>query len=152
MGRRGPRPTPSKILKARGSWRATGREGEPEATGAPVCPTFLDDTAKEVWAETCDELDRMGILASADKWTLAAYCVACSQLARTTAELATDTLTTETQRGSASNPLVTIQHKAIEKIAKLASHFGLSPSARVGLRVDSNKSGSDDGANILKLG
>lgn len=154
MGRRGPPPTPSKLLKARGSWRAAEREGEPEASGTPTIPACLekDETAKDIWTEVCHELDDMGLLASADKWAIAAYCIACAQLSRTTEELATQLLTTETNRGETSNPLVTIQHKAMEKIAKLGMQFGLSPSARVGLRVDKQKPESDAGVKILKLG
>src|SRR5947209_513230 len=73
MGQRGPAPTPTPILDARGSWRAKGRDGEVQLpVKAPTCPAFLPDEAKDEWKRQCALLPQMGVLAEVDRAALAA--------------------------------------------------------------------------------
>lgn len=77
MGRRGPAATPTPILKARGSWRAKLREGEPVVDvheEIPEPPKFLKGEALKCWNRTAQELVKMKVLAASDVDQLAQYC------------------------------------------------------------------------------
>ena len=74
---RGPKPTPTAILKARGSWRAKDR---PDADNSvpverPVMPDFITGFARTKWYELCTLLLNARILTKLDAFCLARYCV-----------------------------------------------------------------------------
>ena len=76
MGKRGPRPTPTSILKLRGSTLVTPEREAAEVhgpTGAPNRPDWLDDQAKAAWDEIAPMLQDMGILTRIDGNALARY-------------------------------------------------------------------------------
>ncbi len=76
MGTRGPQPTPTSILEARGSWRAKVRENEPQLpTSAPACPRKLSKGARRWWTLTVPLLQAMKVLTAADGEVLSRYCV-----------------------------------------------------------------------------
>src|SRR5262245_17317041 len=80
MGRRGPQPTPTEILRLRGSWRAKEREGEVVySRGRPTCPAFLSREAKAEWRRQMPQLEAAGVLATVDRAVLAAYCEAWAE-------------------------------------------------------------------------
>jgi P27 family predicted phage terminase small subunit len=77
MGQRGPKPTPTKLLHLRGSWRAKGREGR-EPTPAPVArfdpPAWLSPEAKQVWGRVIRHLKPLGLITRLDMHVMARYC------------------------------------------------------------------------------
>lgn len=75
MGTRGPQPTPTAILKLRGSKRERyERKGEPQpAEGRPEHPDGLSRPAAEVWKQVCSLLNDMGVLAVSDGAQLERY-------------------------------------------------------------------------------
>ena len=75
MGKRGPAPTPTAVLRLRGTYRKhrSRREPTPDST-APECPDWLDDQAKEAWAQVLPQLERMGVMTGIDGNALARYC------------------------------------------------------------------------------
>ncbi len=77
MGRRGPKPTPTPILKLRGSTLATQRREESEVqgpTGRPECPKWLDADARSAWEELIPMLESMRVLTPIDGNALARDC------------------------------------------------------------------------------
>ena len=63
MGRRGPPPTPTPMLKLRGSWRADVNRAEPQPEmGKPKCPDWIDVYAKAAWKQLVPQLEQMGVL------------------------------------------------------------------------------------------
>ena len=73
--RRGPAPTPTKILELRGSKKAKSRPNEPKPDrGRPRCPAWLKGNAKSEWKKLVEMTDRMGILTKVDGNALARYC------------------------------------------------------------------------------
>ena len=73
--RRGPAPTPTKILELRGSKRARRNPNEPKPDkGRPRCPLWLKGNAKAEWKKLVEMTDRMGILTKVDGNALARYC------------------------------------------------------------------------------
>ena len=68
MGRRGPAPTPSEILKIRGLKTANRNRNEPKPTpGRPRCPAWLDAEAKRRWRHACSRVGTIGT-AHCNRW------------------------------------------------------------------------------------
>jgi len=146
MGKRGPAPTPTKILKMRGSWRADGRGEEPEPSSEIIrCPAWLSHEAKGVWKQTTELLDEMGILSNTDTNALARYChmfVRWKEAEKFIEEhgevyVVRDKL--EEIQSIRQYPQVVIAHKLALALLRLEQEFGLTPSARVGLTVTKAK-------------
>ena len=77
MGKRGPKPTPTNILKLRGSTLVSKRREASEVQGPegmPDAPDWLDDEARAAWDRLAPMLDGMGILTRVDENALARYC------------------------------------------------------------------------------
>jgi phage terminase small subunit len=78
MGKRGPRPTPTALLRLRGSPLATKRRAATEAkgpAGARDRPEWLDDDAKAVWDQLVPQLAAMQVLSRIDRNAVGRYCV-----------------------------------------------------------------------------
>ena len=146
MGKRGPKPTPTKILENRGSWRATVRSDEPTPdVKIPSAPTWLDREGRREWGRLTRELEKLGIVAQVDRSTLAAYCQAYANLYRAQKEIKVGGITTVSATGSViKHPAMAVMEKAIDQILKGAALFGLSPASRVGLKSPSRKKEKDD--------
>jgi P27 family predicted phage terminase small subunit len=77
MGKRGPKATPTRILKLRGSWRADTRLNEPKALGMPRKPLYVNfsELASRCWDEMMVQLEGTGVLSRTDTNQLARYCL-----------------------------------------------------------------------------
>jgi P27 family predicted phage terminase small subunit len=138
MGRRGPVPTPTAILKQRGSWRAKAREGKEVKgpVGTPICPSWLNQEAKNTWKRIVPKLRAMNVLTMIDGEALARYCQVSSRWKR--AELFIqkhgDTYPLKDEKGQIrclqQFPQVAIANKLAIQLARLEQEFGLTPSAR----------------------
>ena len=145
---RGPAPTPTPILKLRGSWRGDARSGEPrppvESPGDP--PAVLKGEARREWRRVTRLLVAMGCIAKIDRALVTAYCEAWGEFVEASRELQTSGLILKTADGYFyPNPLAGIRSRAVERMTRLAAQFGLSPSARTKLTA---APAQDDGAGI----
>ncbi len=160
MGERGPPPTPTNVLAMRGSWRANRNPDEPRPErGRPRCPKWLDDKAKEAWAQLIPQLDRMGILAKIDGNALARYCRLWSRWRQAEDFLATqgDTYLVKGTDGKATAvkayPQARIAATLAEQLLRIEQHFGMTPASRARLSAPREDEGSDDlRTRYLKLG
>ena len=139
MGKRGPRPTPSNILKLRGSSLATNKRAQSEVQGpdgTPDCPDWLDDNAKSHWAEIVPMLEGMGVLTRIDGVALSRYCRLWSRwrAAEAFIDKSGDVYTIRDEAGKARYlqqfPQVAIAHRLALQLTKLEAEFGMTPSAR----------------------
>ena len=131
MGRRGPKPTPTAMLKLTGSWRADARKSEPKPKlGAPPMPTWLATEAKAEWKRVVPQLQKLGVITLIDRTALALYCQAWADYHDAVAVVKVEGKTFTTPTGYiAKNPLVTIMNKARAAVLRLAQDFGFTPSA-----------------------
>ena len=141
MGKRGPKKTPTKTLKLRGSWRANDRAGEPAASGRAKKPTWLKKLAKKKWTELVPLLENMGVLAEIDSTVLARYCDSWAwwKDLRKTIEKEGECVTSYNKNGDeyvTQNPKVNIALKISAQLAKLESQMGMTPSARADLKTE----------------
>ena len=140
MGQRGTKPTPTAQLKLRNSRLVDQRKGEvkPE-TGIPKPPSILKGAARKEWKYITAELDKLGLVTKVDRALLVSYCEAWAEFLHAWQVVETEGRTYESDKGNLiQSPWVGIKNKAIERIHRMAGHFGLSPSARAGLQVDRN--------------
>ncbi len=137
MGKRGPKPTPRRILELSGSWRArrNGREPLPPR-GVPRCPTFLGRFAKSKYRELAARLDEMGLLTVIDGDMLAAYCQAWEEFISALKLLITEGRTVKLESGYIQpHPAVAMQRSAWQAMRQFGSLFGLDPSSRTRLEI-----------------
>jgi P27 family predicted phage terminase small subunit len=73
MGKPGPRPTPTRILELRGSWRAKKRPGEPQPGGVPQCPEWLSPEGKTAFEVVLRRLQTSQVATQADEEAIARY-------------------------------------------------------------------------------
>jgi P27 family predicted phage terminase small subunit len=151
MGQRGPRPVPTAVLKARGSARAGKNKKEPAPPpGRPACPDWLDDEAKQVWAQVIPLLEEMGVLTRADTNALARYCQLFARWKK--AELFIQRFG-ESYPCKSGNGIVKcflpfpqsgLSLKLSIALTRLEQEFGLTPSARSRIEVDPEFGLSDE--------
>lgn len=150
MGARGPRPTPSEVLRLRGSWRADLNRGEPKPPlGPPERPDWLDEEAAAVWDQLVPQLEAMGVLTRIDGMALARYCLIWKFWRR--AALFVDKYGTSYSikdgngrvKAFGQFPEVAQIHKLSLALSRLEQEFGLTPSARTRINVPLQPKESD---------
>jgi len=172
MGARGPQPTPTALLAARGSWRAKHRvnHGEPMPERAiPSCPSYLGKAERQVWRQLAKELASLGLLTRIDRNPLARYCVlfvrwrkACDFI-----EKYGTTMPVKAVRPAGKNPdggilfeeyvkcfipmpQVNEESNLRDGLLKLEREFGLTPAARTRIRVDLPEDTSSDKSRFFQ--
>ena len=151
MGRRGPAPTPSAVLKLAGSWRAKANPAEPTpANGEPFIPPKLSAAAREVWARTIDTI-APGVLTVDNGPTLARYChntVRWWKLAEWL-DQNEDTYTVTDQLGNTRHvrhPNVITYEKLTHDLLRCEQEFGITPASRtriVAKKTDGKEKGKE---------
>lgn len=133
-GKSGRRPIPSAIKKLRGNpGRRPLNENEPAPELVlPPAPASLSEVGKSKWDEMAIMLYNQGILTEMDLDMLHLYCeewetymYAQSNVARYGLMLIKDGKT-----GLFKNPYYGVSNQSKERLIKLASEFGMTPSSR----------------------
>lgn len=149
---KGPAPTPTPILEARGSKRAAGRKSAPRPPAKlPACPDWLKGDGCNLWERLVKELAEMKVLAQIDQTLLAVLCQTFadwryySDKARTGGDVV---------NGALGNPVISpwvrIRDAAAERLVKLCDRFGLSPAARARLVMNPNEQEADPFEDFLR--
>lgn len=141
MSRRGPAPTPTAILKRRGSrisskGRPKGKE--PVAVkGTMTMPDAVknDALAKAAWLDTLPHLIKMNTVAKADLMALTGLCLAWSRAHKADRQVRKYGLVTKLFSGAiAANPAVAMSRNAWSEVRKFLQEFGMTPSSRTRVR------------------
>lgn len=143
---KGRKPTPTKILEARDSWRAKGtqRKNEPKPKVEELdCPSWLKGRAKAMWLKMSTQLFHIGILTSIDENALARYCRLWARW-RDCEDFITkngESFPILGRNGKATSyrlyPESRVASSLFSELRKLETEFGLTPSSRS--RVDTDK-------------
>lgn len=144
MGRRGPSPTPTNVLKLRGSTLVTKERENREVKGPlgrPTCPKWLDEEAKAAWKQVVPMMEGMGVLTKADGNALARYCRLWSRW-RKAEDFIDEHGLVYPLKDDAGNvkcvqqwPQVAVAHKLAQQLTRLEQEFGLTPSSRARLQM-----------------
>lgn len=144
MGKRGPKPTPTelRILRGNPSKRPlNAAEPQPPSDGI-VMPEHLGEVAARRWGELLPMLQSTRVMTRADVEALARYCDTYEWWLAVRAKLKAegDTYPILNDGGEikyiAQRPEVSIAHKLATQLRQLEADFGLSPAARVSLKVE----------------
>jgi len=151
MGRRGPKPKPTAMLRLEGSWRANDR-GDDLAVPheIPTAPAWLVGDALAVFNDLSGNLFQLpGLLTATDAEALAQLSAAVVEFRQHTQTLSVEGYTTETADGCLkAHPVVYIRQQAWARCRAGFQHFGLTPADRVGLRLEA----PSDRANRKAIG
>lgn len=144
MGRRGPPPQPTKLKLLRGNpgCRPLNADEPQPPTDGVVMPTHLGEVAASRWHQLLPMLQATRVMTRADVEALARYCDTYEWWLATRAKLKKegDTYPILNDGGEvkyiAQRPEVSIAHKLAQQLRQLEADFGLSPAARVSLKVE----------------
>lgn len=152
MGRRGPSPTPTALKLLRGERKDRINNDEPKPReGLPTCPAGVSQEVREIWDYTLAEVAAMGVVSPADRDLLLAYCEAVALHRQVSAIIAEKGLAERSANGGvARHPAVAIQRDTAATMRSLGQEFGLTPSARTGIKVGAQP--KKDGAARLLSG
>jgi len=145
MAKRGPKPTPKKVLRARGSWRGKGRAkpSRPASRLASVEPPKDIARWKEAlaeWKRLAPLLSESGVMAEVDRDILARYCemAALYRRAMKVVSKRGESVKVKSKKGNAyerDRPELVRAMKLSEHMVKLGARLGLSPGDRSTLKV-----------------
>jgi P27 family predicted phage terminase small subunit len=152
MGKRGPKPLPIAVKKARGTHQKC--RDAPNALelppGVPPCPPRLDAAARAIWDELAANETWRVVLATADAFGLE-LLVKHMALERAFASKAARQPMVKTLYGPKPNPAAAEARKEGALVKQLLAEFGLTPSARS--RVSAPvKPKDEDGAESFLFG
>ena len=161
MGQRGPPPTPTPILKLRGSRRATRKREAAEVrgpAGTPDPPDWLDDDARNGWDELVPLLEGMGVLTRIDGNALARYCRLWVRWRKMEAFIQEkgEMYPLRNDDGQVKCfvqwPQVAISNKLAQQLTRLEQEFGMTPSARARIQVAPKQEATRGKARFFEAG
>lgn len=136
MGRRGPPPTPTAVLDARGSWRgrARGRPRRGEELGTsisslvrmPAPPDDLPDNGRRLYRRICSDLRDRGVSRAVDARAILRYV----RLLARWAEADRVILAGQFDGQGKPLPAVVVLNQLEPQLCRLESVLGLTPAAR----------------------
>lgn len=136
---RGRKPKPTAIKQRDGNpGKRPLNECEPiPPLGIPTCPEFLDESARAEWHRCVAILQEMGILTTADRAALAAYCVAYGRWVDAEEQVRKfGPIVKSPDKGfPMQSPYLSIANHALETMRRLMVEFGMTPSSRSRIRV-----------------
>lgn len=158
MGRSGPAPTPTNILKLRGSWRGELNRNEPRPKAArPKCPKWIDSYAKQAWRQLVPQLESLGVLTLLDKHALVVLCQTWARWKKAEEFIQQhgETYPVRDDKGDVRYmkrfPEVATAEACARTLNRYFAEFGLTPSARSRITV-TEPSSSDPKSRFLNVG
>jgi len=136
MAGKGPAPTPTKILKLRGSWRGNRRDGEPEPEPKlPAPPAYLKAGARREWDRIVKVLEPLQYVSEVDQQMLAAYCQSCADYAAAIK--------------ARNEPAI---DKAFSRMLRSSCQLGLTPASRTQCRIAKKDKTTDGKVGLGQAG
>jgi P27 family predicted phage terminase small subunit len=142
MGRRGPAPKPTALRLLHGDHPERVNKKEPPAPELPIeRPLWLSNAAAMEWDQLAGYLAAMGTVKASDELMLGALCETAARwkmvaalCARMPPVFKRDEI--DGQPVLVKNPLYAQARDLTAELRVMAREFGLTPSARAGLRVE----------------
>lgn len=143
---RGPKPTPSSILKGRGTFRPDRRRDELVLpVGSPPCPHSLVADARREYRRLAKLLGGLGVLTLGEPAALSLLAVSWARWEKAEAEIAkSGEVVTAPSGYPIPSPWLAISNRAHNQVLKLCEQFGLTPSARSRVTVKPSEAAAPD--------
>ena len=137
MGKWRTKPTPTNVLKLRGSWRGDINKNEPQPeVGIPDMPEGLEGISKDCWEQVVPILQEMNVLTTADGIALQLLCETFAHWRRAEELLVRhgDVYPILNDNGDVKylqqSPYVAIARNNAKALKDMLCEFGLTPSSR----------------------
>jgi P27 family predicted phage terminase small subunit len=142
MGARGPKPTPSAIKIARGTFRADRAAGnEARPVGKPRCPKWVNADAAKEFRRIVKLLDSMNLLGAVDENALVRYTTTWVRwrqavaMIEKTGEVAIYKDAAGKVKAIQPSAFNSIARSLSEELSRIEASFGMNPSARSRIEV-----------------
>lgn len=151
--KRGPKPTPTAILRQRGSWRAATRPDEPVMEAKRLtAPSWLPARAKRLFTRCAAILGEAKVTTDADAMALALLCNSYAMYRDACDTLEREGMTVETEKGGKKpHPAVQIRHAAHEQLMKGLAAFGMTPADRARIQIPEPEKIPDEKQRYFKV-
>ena len=140
MGQRGPAPQPTALKVLRGNpGRRPLPKGEPQpaAGRVPYAPRWLSEAAAAEWKRIAPRLHAAGLLTEVDGMALGLLCETFVQYQDARRIVERDGMLAISEKGASyQHPALGIANGARRELLTWAREFGMTPSARSRIRVD----------------
>lgn len=149
-----PNPPKSKSehLKA-GSYRKSRHDNTLDGIAKPIetmpePPAYFDVRHRKEWEKCCNELLVLGVLATADADVIELYCTNRVSFVDAAKDVMKNGIILEDEEGGRyKNPALLVRQQAEKVILNIASVFGFTPRARMGIKTTTPQ--KDKQASIL---
>jgi P27 family predicted phage terminase small subunit len=136
MGQRGPAPKPTALRVLHGDKQSRINHEEPmPREGRPEPPAWMRKDARAHFDEVVDEMSAMHLATPADVHAIALYSNTLAEYVQASRRLARGVLVKGRDGGLVKNPAAQIVRDHLQMLLRFEREFGLTPSARSGLRV-----------------
>lgn len=152
MGSRGPTKKPATLHKRNGTYRPGKHGGPALKVQVPDAPPDISPIAAAQWAVIGRELADAGLISGVDRTVFRMLCESIAVYLEAMDELREHGLVIKAGKNDylMPNPAVSIRNTAWVQIVAACKQFGMTPSSRTGLKVES-KQDDDDVSGILGL-
>lgn len=126
--------------------------------GTPPCPDWLDDDAKAAWSQLTPLLESMGVLTRIDANALSRYCRLWSRWRKAEAFIQErgDMYPLKDDAGKVKCfqqwPQVAIATKLAAQLTRLEQEFGMTPSARTRIQIQTPLVPNSDKSRFFSAG
>jgi P27 family predicted phage terminase small subunit len=131
-------PTNVRLLHGDPPHRINRDEPKPRAA-EPECPVEASPAVKEIWDYVLAELRAMKLVTAIDRDALFAFCMAVHVHREASAVLVQTKILVRSNRSPrllVRNPALQVLRDSAMVMARYAGEFGMTPSARSGIRID----------------
>lgn len=143
------KPTALKELEGNPGKRALNKKEPKPAVEIPICPPHLKGAARTEWTRITTELHALKMITKLDRAALVAYCTAWGDYVKACGKVEREGAVITSDKGNLyQNPWVGIKSQSMERMLKISAEFGMTPSSRSRLKVETPTE-DDDMAKML---
>lgn len=147
---RKPKPTALKVLEGNPGKRPLNQNEPKPEKKAPKCPSWLEPEAKKEWRRMSKALEAIGVLTQVDAAAFSGYCQAFARWKQAEEFLSKHGTIFKTPSGYIQQvPQVSIAQTYLKIMKDFCSEFGLTPSARSRININSVQVENDDPMEAL---
>lgn len=140
MGKRGTKPQPVAVVKAKGHYRPSRHGSDVDETGSlkfvgqdnlPTPPEHFTEGQAEIWTKELYEIGRVyGWVGFVDLPMFEQWCLTYDECRKLADLCSKSDRIQETEKGVIMNPVFKDLREAQKLLTKLSAEFGLTPSSR----------------------